>query len=671
MLQLAETLRENRRRLREINRKYDPETGEGSLVDRRLVHIEGFPFDMYLPIDFADTPFVKELEKIGAPGFLNKYTGSGPVESAMNELWMEFCIERKDYDFEFWAYVCAVIEARVKEGSGGDVPFKLNRPQRKYLKKLEKLRLSGAPIDIILLKARQWGGSTLTQIYMVWIQLVHRVNWHSVICGAVENQSRIVTGMLQKVIDNYPGWASDTKVETNPFQGSSKTRVISTTRCRYSVGSAEKPENLRSDHISMAHLTEVGVWRKTKGKSPEDLVQSIFGSISSGPYTMKVLESTAKGVGNYFHRTWIDAVAGKNNFHPVFIAWFDIDEYSTPIPKEEIEDFIKSLSSYEEWLFSLGATLEAINWYRAKSKEMSDPWRMKSEYPSTPEEAFQSTGNRVFLERYVESARSTCIDPCYFGDIISRGLKGKDALEGVRFVERAPKNKNEDNIVRIWQKPEEEVEYRNQYVVSVDPGGSGENSDPSCIRVFNRLPMLEVGGVPEVVAEWHGHLEHDLMIWLAVRMAIYYGNAHLVVEANTLETEGTEGDNFEYILEEIKDWYDNLYSRTSAQQIREGKPVKYGFHTNTSTKPVIIKHLIACLRDDLYIERSLPVTFEMDTFEYKPDGKKTGAVDGCHDDYVMSTAIGVYVCYKTDLPSLIKKTSARTINPKVVSEASI
>ena len=43
----------------------------------------------------------------------------------------------------------------------------------------------------------------------------------------------------------------------------------------------------------MAHLTEVGLWKETKGKKPEDLVQSIFGSINDGPYTVKVLESTA------------------------------------------------------------------------------------------------------------------------------------------------------------------------------------------------------------------------------------------------------------------------------------------------------------------------------------------------------------------------------------------
>lgn len=184
--------------------------------------------------------------------------------------------------------------------------------------------------------------------------------------------------------------------------------------------------------------------------------------------------------------------------------------------------------------------------------------------------------------------------------------------------------------------------------------------------------MIE-GGVPEVVAEWHGHIEHDLLIWKAAQIAYAYGNALLVVESNTLETEGTEGDNFEYVLDEIVDFYYNLYSRTSADQIKQGAPVKYGFHTNPSTKPMVLNFLKSAMRDCLYIERSLETTFECDQFEIKEDGKKTGAVEGCHDDRVMSTSIGLYVCYKTPKPYKIaqKNTGFQKKKTRIVSEAYI
>ena len=184
--------------------------------------------------------------------------------------------------------------------------------------------------------------------------------------------------------------------------------------------------------------------------------------------------------------------------------------------------------------------------------------------------------------------------------------------------------------------------------------------------------MIE-GGVPEVVAEWHGHIEHDMLIWKAAQIAYAYGNALLVIESNTLETEGTEGDNFEYVLDEIKDYYTELYSRTSAEQIKEGAPVKYGFHTNPSTKPMVLNFMKSAMRDFLYIERSLETTFEYEQFEIKEDGKKTGAVEGCHDDRVMSTSIGLYVCYKKGKPYRIaqKNTGFQKRKTRIVSEASV
>ena len=97
------------------------------------------------------------------------------------------------------------------KGKGRDTAFTLNRPQRIYLKAMEELRIAQKPIDIILCKARQWGGSTLTQLYMLWIQLVHKRNWNSVICGDIEKQSSIVAGMLAKVISRYPTWATGGK----------------------------------------------------------------------------------------------------------------------------------------------------------------------------------------------------------------------------------------------------------------------------------------------------------------------------------------------------------------------------------------------------------------------------------------------------------------------------
>lgn len=669
-MSIIEILAENRRRIADNDSFYDPVTGEGSnAVDRREVTIDDSPVKkLYLPVQMLEVGFIQCICDIGFARFAEHYMHTSLTERVKEELWTEFCRIRIEYDFEFWGVMCAVIEDKI---TGRDIPFRLNRAQRIYLKELETLRLAGKPIDIILLKARQWGGSTLTQLYMLWIQLVHRKNWHSVICGQVESQSNTVAGMLSKVIKNYPSWAYDGPLlDTSPFERSQKTRIINLTGSRYSIGSAEKPDSIRSQNIKLAHLTEVGLWQATAGKKPEDLVQSIFGSVYTSEYTMKVLESTAKGVGNYFHRTWEDAVKGENNFHPVFIPWFAIDMYSEKLDKYEIQDFASSLDDYEYFLFELGATLQAIKWYRIKSKELNDRWRMCSEFPSTPSEAFQSTGRRVFAVKYVENLRRTCTKPSFYGEFVGKTEKGKDAFKNLRFIEMQPEA-DYYNILKVWALPDYSVRYHDRYMVSVDVGGSSNKSDFSAIRVIDRLPMLEEGGLPEIVAEWHGHIDHDLLIWKAAQIAEAYCHALLIIESNTLETEGTEGDNFDYILDEIVDSYDNLYSRTPPEKIKQGAPVKYGWHTNPKTKPTIINSLKSAARDMLYIERSSGVTFEMDVFELKEDGKQTGAAEGCHDDLLMATAILIYVCYKWDLPRIFKDTKAGSNKTRIISEASI
>jgi hypothetical protein len=60
----------------------------------------------------------------------------------------------------------------------------------------------------------------------------------------------------------------------------------------------------------------------------------------------------------------------------------------------------------------------------------------------------------------------------------------------------------------------------------------------------------------------------------------------------------------------------------------------------------------------------------MDTYEIKPNGTM-GAVDGCHDDIVMATAIGLWACFKyLPLPKVITYTQG-SLSKKIISEATI
>ena len=151
MLQKSEIIRINQERLKALEAPYSPITGEGSFsVERVHVNCDDFPLkDMWIPVDFAETGFVKVLLSIGMKRYIQSILNIGYTKFTENLLYVEFCRQRFIYDFEFWAYMTSYISPK---GGGEDIRFMLNRAQRVYLTELEKLRMAGRPINIILLQ---------------------------------------------------------------------------------------------------------------------------------------------------------------------------------------------------------------------------------------------------------------------------------------------------------------------------------------------------------------------------------------------------------------------------------------------------------------------------------------------------------------------------------------
>ena len=144
--------------------------------------------------------------------------------------------------------------------------------------------------------------------------------------------------------------------------------------------------------------------------------------------------------------------------------------------------------------------------------------------------------------------------------------------------------------LKVWSLPDDQANVKNRYLVIVDIGGRGKKSDFSDILVIDRYWMM-FGGKPEVVAEWHGHIDHDLLAWKSAQIAKFFGNALLVIESNTIETKDndTDGDQSELIFNQIGDAYDNLYARKASEaKIRAGKLTEWGFHTNRNTNDHIL-----------------------------------------------------------------------------------
>lgn len=686
-----EILLENKRRLEAISAPYDPITGLGVSGERFPLKLpdlyEGQT--LYLPVEMEHSLIVDLLRRHGsvAEAARHYWHDYGPEQTMAEVATLEkmqmrlldaLARERILHDFPFWAATYVDIKCK---GGGEDVKFVLNRPQRKFIDALENARRGQRPIRIILLKARQWGGSTCSQIYMAWLQLVHRAGLNSLIIAHQGAGSDEIKDMFDRMILAYPARllhpeGEEFDPEEKKLVGVGRSRSIFRVpqrNCKIKIGTAERPDSCRGGDYNLVHLSEVGIWKSTDGKCPEDIVRSACSGILLKPMTMIVLESTANGTGNFFHREYLAAKRGESQFEPLFVSWYEIDQYSLPFASEkEKADFALRLwdnrfseeqrgrvqsGRYLWTLWEKGATLEALHWFVTERLKYTDHAAMASEYPSDEVEAFAHSGMRVFDPYAVESLRQGCLPPLDIGIITSdgctasRGCLERLSLDNPRFVSDPTEG------LKVWHFPDwyeegapapSHGDVAHRYLAVVDIGGRHIKADWTVITVFDRLFMLH-GEPPCIAAQWRGHADLDVVAAHAARIAAFYENALLVIESNTLETRDrdrmSEGDTMPYVMSRLRDVYPNLYARTRSElDIREGVPVRYGFHTNTATKPVVISELVRAVRDNLYIERDEMAIEELLQYEQRPNGSY-GAIAGCHDDILMTRAIGIHIAF--------------------------
>lgn len=596
-----EIIAENERRMQRDAQlaEFDPFRGVGSSGER-----------VEVPTPLADLPVARVPVEMTRDAEYSRAERDGV-------LWQRL---RCRHDFEYWCARCVTI---VDKLSGQDVPLILNRPQRRLVAAMEGQRRAGRPIRAIVLKARQWGGSTVTQMMMAWLQSCHRRNWNSVICAHVKDTAATIRGMYSKMLQDYPRelWEGDAEPQFKSYERALNIREIVGRGCRVTLGSSENQDSVRGSNYAMAHLSEVAFYNQTPQKSPTDFIRAICGSIAYHPYTLVVMESTANGVGNFFHTEWLRNVEGKGDKAAVFVPWYEIDIYRLAPP--DPWQFYCSMTDYERYLWQeLGLTLDRIYWYHCKSAEYAQLEQMQAEFPTTAEEAFINSGCNVFDNKWIERLRQSC-RPARTGELDRDGNFSESSC----------------GRLQLWAG----YDCHSRYVVSVDIGGRTARADWSVITVMRKDIRHEV------VAQWRGHIDHDLLAEKAVALGRMYGNALLIIESNTLESEAAGGTDNLFVLDRLRDKYPNLYCRPAAFDSTDRSPqTRVGFHTNRSTKAILIDGLIEAVRDSGYIERDQQACNELVTYEQRPNGSY-GARLGHHDDILMTRAMALWAL--RDMPA--------------------
>jgi hypothetical protein len=182
----------------------------------------------------------------------------------------------------------------------GKIPFDLYDFQEKTIKEFQTERMN------VILKARQLGISTLTAGYALWMMTFHKDKNILVIATKQDVAKNLVT-KVRVMHANLPSWLKQPCVEDNKLN------------LRYMNGSQIKavssgPEAARSEALSLLILDEAAFIDKI-----DDIWTASQATLTTGGQCIAL--STPNGVGNWFHRTWVDAEEGRGMFNPIKLHW--------------------------------------------------------------------------------------------------------------------------------------------------------------------------------------------------------------------------------------------------------------------------------------------------------------------------------------------------------------
>lgn len=311
---------------------------------------------------------------------------------------------------DFQHYASKALKIRTKEGA--IEPLLLNRAQLYIHDRLEKQLAEKGKIRALILKGRQQGCSTYTEGRFYW-KVTHRKGVRAFIL----THEQEATNNLFDMVGRYHEYCHPL-LKPQTSASNAKELVFSLLDSGYKVGTAGTKGTGRSSTIQYFHGSEVAFWPHA-----EDHMAGVMQAIPDADGTEVILESTANGIGNAFHKLWQQAEAGLSDYEAIFVPWYWQAEYARPVP-----DGFNATPEEQEYADAYGLTREQIAWMRSKIADFKGDWTLfHQEYPATAALAFQMSGVDSFIQPNIVlkarkaqakeyGAKVGGLDPARFGD---------------------------------------------------------------------------------------------------------------------------------------------------------------------------------------------------------------------------------------------------------------
>ena len=509
-------------------------------------------------------------------------------------------------------YIEKYIKIRNKEGR--IIPLKLNAPQQKLYDIIKEQKQARKPVRIIILKSRQMGFSTLTES-IFFKETATKFNRRTGIITHLATATTNLFNMSKLMLDNLPEDIKPSVQKSNAqeliFDNDTGTGLKSRIKCMTAGTSGVG----RSDTFDNLHLSELAFWQ---GDVTATLT-GLFQAVPNLPDTMIIIESTANGYEK-FKELWDQAVNGENDFIPLFVAWYELPEYSMPysgfkLTPEEIE--LKELYNL---------TNDQLEWRRwcIRNNCQGSVEQFHQEYPSSPDEAFLSTGKCIFDKNAIINRLKYVTKPIKQGYFTyNEQLAKHNIMTDIKWVN------DKRGCIKIYKLPN--TPQFTKYAIGGDTAGETEGD-------FFSSDVIDAKTL-EQAATIHLQTDEGLYARQMYCLGKYYDWALIAVETNYSTYPQKK-------LEELG--YPNFYVRETTDRYDKKVTKQFGFNTNRKTKPLILAGLVELVRDHTDIFNDERTLREMLTMVKKPDGSQE-AEDGYHDDKVMSMAIAQHALSQVDL----------------------
>jgi len=578
----------------------------------------------------------------------------------------------------------------------GDQLFKLWPSQELIYEHMLRLQSKGLPMKVITIKARQLGCSSLIEGLIAWKTMFFR-NVNAIVVSFDPDHAAYLFGIMQHIYDLMPWWLrpqcaareyKDGLIFENRDYDSRRMNpgLVS----RVMVQAANKRTGVgQGVRISAAHISEFCDFNQDYAR---DVIEEDLGNAlaEDDPSMFAILESTAKGTGNYAYRLWNKCVElGESaEWHPIFLPWFFEATRVTAPPKGwrpeeqeremrnrvEIEwTFCQSCDRYQERFnktedvadticqkCGIGIlkpyilTDDQLFWMRRKrknaEKDSESKKKLLQEMATTAVEAFQVSGIQVFSDSSQEWVNSTLRPPALEGFFDKSGklhgcnpkAKRMNAATGDYYDPCYLEDCNADHEfgdehgempMQIWKLPEQGQIYCIGADVAEGLGGEADYSVGFVLKVSQH------GGIDEEVASFRSNTTDPIAFAHVLNyLGRWYNDALMCIEVNRYDTTAS---TIRFNLQ-----YPNLYrwKHLDSLQILSNK---LGWYTQSNSKPRLYQTWHKLTKQHLIVVYSRNIAEEMKTFikdDY--DERGAGSEKGSNDDHLMAAMIALYCAHE-------------------------